>query len=259
MFPIWTMDKPLAYGWFHMAFIISSFFTLFIMLIYFSKIDKKALRKVIIFFAVLTTTLELYKQIYLLVNFDFYDFDNFPFHFCSLIIYATLVITFSKNEKVHEWTYDFIALYCTTAGLAVLLFPGGIFTQNVLLNLHTMMWHASLTVVSLFVLLTRIMKKTIVSYIRGTTIFIILCFIALGLNYFTYHVRFLPNNQYTWFFFIGPYAFHSHPASQWALSFGGWQIYIVIYLLIFMLMALSMLIIHTIYFKIRKKIQNTSI
>lgn len=249
MFPQWLMPKPTAYGWFHLTFILFCLTTSFLLIRRARKKQHASLKKIVLWLGIFTALIEVYKQLFLLTNFSYYSFNDFPLHYCSMIIYASLLAGLTKNKKIEKALYDFIALYITLPGLAVLLFPGGVFSTYVVLNLHTMLWHSAMVTCSLYILFTHRIEPLLKSLMRTIGLFLALCGVIIFINFFTYHIHFLPQGQPTWFFFIGPYVFYNHPVINWAIATGGWAFYLTLYLLIFTSGAVLLAFVNHIAFK----------
>ena len=255
MFPLWQMPTPTAYGWFHLGFILFAAFILAFLLCRSKKKGTHSIQKVVLGIGIFTLLMELYKQGYLLSNFSYYSFNEFPLHYCSMIIYASLIGGLAKNKKVQQRMFDFIALFLAVPAVSVLIYPGGVFSTHVLLNLHTMIWHSSMVVCSLYVLLVYPIRPAWKRFFKTMGFFILLCGVILLINTFTYHVRFLPQNQATHFFFIGPYLFYQHPVIQWAVSTGGFPLYLLLYLATFSFGAFLFTLLNVQLYKKKKKEQ----
>ena len=102
------MIKPTNYGWFHiLCLIITILIT--IVLIY-KKPNKK---KTMLVISIIMILFETYKQL----SFSFdngiwnYQWYGFPFQFCATPMYVALVAGLTKNKKIEEYCYSFLATF----------------------------------------------------------------------------------------------------------------------------------------------------
>lgn len=106
-------------------------------------------------FGILLLSIELYKQLVFLdlrEGLAEYDWYGFPLQFCSIPLFLYPVVPFIKNEKIKEAFYAFIAIFNLIAGLSVMVLGVGVFTNEVSISVHTMIWHGSMVVVAIYLI-----------------------------------------------------------------------------------------------------------
>jgi len=186
----WPFEPPKSYGWYHLTWIL----IMILMSILFAIIgkrqnEKENNNKVILGFAIFLLIIETYKQIFYAIAYNGYQWYSFPFQFCSLPLYISLVTPFIKNKKIHNMFISFLAFYGTTAGLSVMFYPGScLTTPYITILLHTMAWHTSMVVLGIYLLVSNEFGKTIKEIIPGFIVFFFFMLLAIILNFIVYNV-----------------------------------------------------------------------
>lgn len=111
-----------------------------------------------------------------------YSWYSAPFQYCTMPLYISLILFFSKNKKLNAWLLSFMGLFSIISMVAVALSPGDVFTQNPIINVHTMYLHMGALAVDLFVLIRGLTPLTFKAVLRGFTVFLICTAAALALN-----------------------------------------------------------------------------
>ncbi len=182
------MNTPNFYGsfnssWFHYLAILLIIIFSYLFLKSLKNINSKDLNKKILTFSIILIVFEIYKQIIFLYNNNWeYQWYVFPFQFCSVPIYVSLLAYFVKNEKIKESLINFLATFSLFAGLAVIIYPGDVFTEIIGINVQTMVHHGSMVVLGIGLLVYKVNLKWI-SMLRGIIVFVIILGIASLLNF----------------------------------------------------------------------------
>jgi len=106
-------------------------------------------------FGVLLFGIELYKQLIFLNLYEGlanYHWYGFPLQFCSIPIFLYPLTPFIKNEKIKEAIYSFISIFNLIGGLAVMILATGVYTLQVSISIHTMIWHGVMVVVAFYLI-----------------------------------------------------------------------------------------------------------
>lgn len=139
-------------------------------------------------YGVFTFILELTKQLmWALVEEEEgvawdYSWYAAPFQFCTMPLYASLLLLFSKNERLNAYLTAFLAFYAVISMTAVMAVPGDVFTEFTLVNVHTMVLHGGGLALSLFVLIRGLVPFTFASVIKGFIVFLVCTALAVLLN-----------------------------------------------------------------------------
>lgn len=109
-------------------------------------------------FGLLLFGIEVYKQLIFLnlaEGIAAYSWYGFPLQFCSIPLFFYPLVPFLKDGKIKQALYSFIALFTFLGGFLVVVVGGSVFTVNVAISVHTMIWHGSMVIVGLYVLVAR--------------------------------------------------------------------------------------------------------
>lgn len=183
-----TMPEPSAWGWFHILCLALSAMAVGFFLIARRKGITIAPNRVFAWYGFTTLLFELTKQLIWSVHEAegiitwAYSWYSAPFQFCTMPLYISLVLCFLKCEKLREYLYSFLAFYSIISMTLVMLFPGNVFTEHIIVNIHTMVLHGGGFVVAMFVLVNRLTDFTVKSVFRGAAVFLCLTGVALALN-----------------------------------------------------------------------------
>jgi uncharacterized membrane protein YwaF len=147
---------------------------------------EKSLRIALAAFGVGLLLLEIGKQIvhgYSPTEGWAYNWERFPYQFCSTPIYAALLAMCLPPCKVRQALLCFLATYSPVAGCAVLLYPApSVFHEILFLNAHTMLWHGAMLVFGLYLWLSEAVKPSVKTALMAALVYLPLPFVALALN-----------------------------------------------------------------------------
>lgn len=180
--------RPTAFGAFHLisVAVILSLAVLLIVLRRRLPRGERALRRALVLFGLGLLALELGKQLsysYVPATGWAYNWDRFPFQFCSIPIYIALVAMCLRPGKLRQVLMAFLATYSPVAGCAVLFYPAAdVFHEIVFLNVHTMLWHGAMLLFGLYLWLTDAVTPTLRTVRDSVLIYLPLPLIALALN-----------------------------------------------------------------------------
>ena len=216
---LWPWDRPTNFGWYHITWlIIMVILCVFFSLRFARKHDDKIDNRVIFGFGLFLVLIELYKQIFYTVEAGYYRWYAFPFQFCSVPMYLAFIAPLVKNKKIQDSMYKFIATFGLLAGLAVMIYPDSCFYTNyVTILLHTMMWHSSMVIIGVYLVVSKEYCKDIKNFVKeiipGLIIFTIIVVFSLIVNIVGYHLYFGTDlnihNETLFFMYISPY--YSNP------------------------------------------------
>lgn len=183
------MPCPQAWGIFHIVCLVLAFGLA--VLFYLDKRHGARIspRAVFGIYGFVTLALELTKQLmWAVVETEeglawSYSWYSAPFQFCTMPLFITLILFFSRSEKLNSYLYAFLGLYAVISMVCVMFYPGDVFTSSVLINIHTMVLHGGGLAVSLFVLIRRLTPLTFRSVVKGFRVFLICVAAALLLDF----------------------------------------------------------------------------
>lgn len=111
-----------------------------------------------------------------------YSWYSAPFQYCTMPLYISLILFFSKNTKLNGYLLAFLGLYAIVSMTGVMFYPGDVFTEHVLINVHTMCLHGGGLAVSLFVLIRGLVPLRFGSVMKGFAVFLVCTALALLLD-----------------------------------------------------------------------------
>lgn len=206
-----TWERPKAYGWFHLVFLVASILlaTLMIIFIKKDKDNKIALWKlktiIGIFWAVLFV-IEILKQLLAIGHNDnttktwVYDIYNktsfFPYVLCSTPLYVIPIYLFIPEGKVSEGILSYLGIYTLWMGGFVMFYPGDVFTTNRFISFHSIIYHSLLFSLGLFLTIRHIVRYHWKNFLAASVIFLILYSFAVIGNEIIYQLR--DNEKFSW-------------------------------------------------------------
>ncbi len=197
---------PKPFGVFHLT-ALGIILGLFLLMVLFRKHlprSEKAVMRVLRIFGLGLLFLEIGKQ--LVFSFDpvggwAYNWERFPFQFCSLPIYVALFAGCLPKCTVRQALLCFLATYSPVAGASVLFYPArSVFSEIVFLNIHTMIWHGAMLLFGLYLWLTGTVKSEWKSAGYAALVYLPLNFIALALNEASYAFGFAEGYTFNMFY-----------------------------------------------------------
>ena len=180
--------RPTPFGRFHLISVGIILALCVLTVIFRRKLPRgeRALRVSLILFGVGLLLLEIGKQ--LAYSYDLtagwqYNWDRFPFQFCSTPIYAALVGMCLPRGRVRQALLSFLATYSPVAGCAVLFYPApDVFHEIVFLDVHTMVWHGAMLWFGLYLWLSEAVLPSPKTALTAAAVYVPMPCIALCLN-----------------------------------------------------------------------------
>lgn len=198
--------RPVRFGAFHLTAlaIILGLCVLMILVRRHLPRGERALRVALLAFGVGLLLLEIGKQI--TYSYDptvgwSYNWNRFPFQFCSVPIYTALVGMCLPDGRVRRAILAFLATYSPVAGCAVLFYPASdVFHEIVFLDVHTMLWHGAMLLFALYLWLTEAVLPTRKNAVSAVLVYLPMPIIALLLNELEHAVGFAGDYTFNMFY-----------------------------------------------------------
>lgn len=205
------MPTPSLYGWYHLMWwgIVLLLTAFLVTLALKNKKEGKSnaglIRGVVLTYAILSIILEIFKQ--LTYSYDVstdtwrYQWYIFPFQFCSTPMYVALIAGCLKKCEFQNYLLSYLGTFALFGGLVVMCYPGDVFNEYILINIQTMVCHAGMLIMGVFLLSCAVELKW-KSLLKAMAVFGGLVLIALMMN-LIFHAT---GNDATFnMFFISPY------------------------------------------------------
>lgn len=207
------METPKSYGWFHLLWVGMSLALIAFFAIRRKKFgSEKSLKAVLLIYGIIAFVLELLKQIVWSCHFDeagaitgwSYQWYAAPFQLCSIPIYVSLLAACLPRCKLRNALFAFLAFFSILGSIATFVYPAAVFTDQILINVHTMWLHCGSLVVSVYLMLTGAKYIKIGNYLQGGLVFLVVAGIAELLNV-TFHLSGLTEGATFNMFYISPF------------------------------------------------------
>ena len=180
----WTMEKPKAYGAFHLIFTFVGLAVCILLAYVLRKTGKRGNRIVLTSVGVFLLLTEIYKQLfyYYHIGEGSYQWWIFPFQLCSVPMYLCLIAPWLKEGKVQAAMYHFMTTFNLLGGIMAFAEPSGIIHGYWTLTLHAFVWHMMLIFVGLYLIASGRGAKTVKDYLSSVALFLVLAVIAFAIN-----------------------------------------------------------------------------
>jgi len=198
----WPMEKPAAYGPFHLTFTFVGFALSFLAARKLRSIGNRGNRIVLLSCGIFLAVCEVYKQLfyYFHIGGGSYQWWIFPFQMCSVPMYLCILAPLLKPGKLQKSMYNFMMIYNLLGGLMAFIEPSGIVHEYWTLTLHAFIWHMTLVFVGLYLAFSDRGGKEMSDYRSASVTFVVLCALAFCINLLLWDVSGGSVNM----FFVGP-------------------------------------------------------
>ena len=172
------MEKPKAYGPFHLIFLFVGLAVCILLAFLLRKTGKKGNRAVLLTVGIFLAATEIYKQLFYFYHIGdhAYQWWIFPFQLCSVPMYLCLIAPFLREGKVQSAMYHFMTTFNLLGGLIAFAEPSGLIHGYWTLTLHAFVWHMVLVFVGFYLIASGRGAKTMKDY--GSSVILFLCLAA---------------------------------------------------------------------------------
>ncbi len=241
------MEEPALYGWFHLVFFAASIGIGILLCVLHKKGILKNPVKVVAVTAIIVIVLEVYKQINYsfsygegVVTFD-YQWYSFPWQFCSLPMFVGALAGIIKKGKVHDSLCAFLGTYAVFAGLAIMVYPGDVFSSTVGISIQTMVCHGSMITVGIYLFYSGYVKLEHKTILKAMPVFAIAVGAAVIMNEIAYYSGLLESENFNMFYVSRHCAPHL-PVYSEVQKLVPYPLDLIIYILGFTLLAYLILL-----------------
>ena len=232
-----TMETPKTFGWFHIMWIILTLVSIILLYNKKHKYSDKKLKTILFTYGSIALLLELLKQLMWSFNYDHvtnmvtwdYQWYSFPFQLCTTPIYVSLICSFMKDNKIRKSLLSYMAFTTILGSLATIIMPDSCFTEDILVNIHTMWLHCGSLVVSIYLLMSNEVKPNITNIKNGICTFLSFVGIALLLNITFYKTGIIGPETFN-MFYISPYFESTLPVFNIIYQSVPYLVFLIIYI-----------------------------
>lgn len=198
----WEMEKPKAYGAFHLTFTFVGLFVCVLLSYLLRHLGEKGNRRLLVGMGAFLILTEIYKQIFYTYHIGGgeYQWWIFPFQLCSVPMYLCVIAPFVKSERVRRGMYAFMTTFNLLGGLMAFIEPSGIVHEYWTLTLHAFFWHMSLVFVGFYLIASDRGATSLADYRGGVLSFLALAAIAFCINFLVQTFV----GEHINMFFVGP-------------------------------------------------------
>ncbi|MDD7897450.1 YwaF family protein [Metamycoplasma hyosynoviae] len=193
-------EPPKAFKTFHLIFLFSFLvFAIVLSIILYKSRSEKVTRLVVGLSWMVLVVVEIFKQIYATGHIDkngkvYWTYEGaayaIPLVLCSMPLYFIPMYLISWNKKVRKVLLDFICVYNLYGGAFVMMiYPGDVFTKNIFISFHTMIFHGTMLFIGIFLLWTQRVKMSFRTILNTFIILCMLWIVAIVGNEFFYQLH----------------------------------------------------------------------
>ena len=198
------MTTPTWFGWFHILWLLLTVGATVLLCMLYKQGKIKNVTAVVFITSLAVLILEIYKQTQYSFSYEGgvvfdYQWYAFPWQFCSIPMYVGLLASFTRG-KLQGYLYSFLATFAIFAGVCVMVYPGDVYTSSVWINIQSMICHASMPVIGVFLYYTGTVKAEHKTILRGMAVFSVAVGMAVLLNELAVVVGIVPDETFNMFF-----------------------------------------------------------
>lgn len=241
------MPRPGNYGWFHLVFFALSIIVGILLCVTHKKGNDARVRRTVFVTGVIVILLEIFKMFV----YSFYIEDNkllwdfqwyvFPWQFCSIPMYVSILTGIFRKGKVHQSLMAFLATYAIFAGICVMFYPNDVFIGEIGINVQTMICHGSMLTIGIYLYGSGYVKTEHKTILRAIPVFAVAVSIAALLNEVVYKSGILAGETFN-MFFISPHFEGTLPVYSLVQKVVPFPWCLFIYIAVFTLAAYVMLL-----------------
>ena len=198
----WGMEKPPAYGAFHLTFTFVGIALCVLLAWLLRKVSERGNRIVLISVGAFLMLTEVYKQLFYFYHMEdhAYNWGIFPFQLCSVPMYLCIIAAFLKPGKLRDGMYGFMTTFNLLGGIMAFIEPSGIVHGHWMLTIHAFVWHMMLIFIGAYLIASGRFAKTWRDYRGAVLTFLALAALAFCINCIFWRVSEGRINM----FFVGP-------------------------------------------------------
>lgn len=253
------MARPEAFGWFHWMWILLVVILITILFKLKNRYNNKQLKIVLGIYGIIGLILEITKQLIWSFNYNTvnnivtwdYQWYAAPFQLCTTPIFVSIICLFFKeNSKIQNSLLSYMAFVTILGSFMTIIIPDSCFTNDIVINIHTMWLHCGSFVVSIYLLISEIVKIDKQNLKEAFNVFLFFVLIAEILNISIYNMNILKGETFN-MFYISPYFISTLPVFDFIQQTVPFILFLLIYILA---IYIGSLIVYCIAYIVKKRI-----
>ena len=239
-----TMTEPLAYGRFHLSFLIPILLLTVVLSFLLRNAKDSTLRWTLLFFWLVMVVSEIAEKFVLGTSISgdklvfTYIWCNFPYQLCATGLWVLPFILVMQECKLRDYMMIYMGLYSFFGGFLVCMVPITVYSENIIVNVHTMLQHGSQVIIGIMLLVHNRKKLNIRSFLGASAVFGVLVCLALGMNEFFYQAFTAYGTPGDFnMFYLSPYYDTDLPVFGVMQELVPWSVYVLMYVVGFMIIS----------------------
>ena len=239
------MQTPALYGGYHIFCLLSVIAATVLLCTFLRDAKWKTVRLILGLSLAAMVILELFKQLIYSMDVEngivswSYQWYAFPYQFCSTPIYVLPFALLLPEGRGRDACIAFLSSFALFGGLAVMIYPGDVFTTHTVVNIQTMVHHGLQVVLGIYLAVYARRRLGRRYYLGAVIAFLILVAVALLLNIGVHHALVAAGLSDETFnmFFISPYHSCTLPILSLVQPHLSYPVFLFLYILGFSLIA----------------------
>lgn len=198
----WEMEKPKAYGAFHLTFTLVGFALCVLLAWRLRNLGEKGSRRLLLGIGIFLIVTEIYKQLfyYYHIGGGAYQWWIFPFQLCSVPMYFCVIAPLLRRGRIRHAMFCFMTTFNLLGGAISFAEPSGLMHEYWTLTLHAFLWHMSLVFIGFYLIASGRGARNLRDYRDSVVTFLCLALVAFGINLCLFDVSGGSINM----FYVGP-------------------------------------------------------
>ena len=238
------MPKPPIFGTWHIVSLVLAIALAAFLVAKFKDCSDVTLRRIFLVMWLIMLFFEVYKQFHFAFRVEDYvtwqyihweyDWNVFPFQFCSTPLYLLPILVFAKEGKFRNAISAYMVTFSLLAGLIVMIYPGDVFSSTTSINIQTMVHHGFQLAIGIFLAAHNRHKLNKRFFAWSVAVFAALSAVALILNVVMHYAK--PGVGFN-MFYISPFQPCTLPVLSAIYPLVPYPVYLLIYVLGFALVS----------------------
>ena len=254
------MKTPPLYGGYHILCVFSVVLASIMLCVFLRNAKWRTVRLILSLSLAAMVLLELCKQLILAMEVVdgavewSYSWYAFPYQFCSTPIYVLPFAILLPEGRVRDACLAFLSSFALFGGLAVMIYPGDVYTAYTVINIQTMVHHGLQVVLGIYLAVYTRHRLGRRYFCGGVAVFSVLCALALALDIGVHYALLAAGRTDVTFnmFFISPYHACTLPILSLIQPHLPYPVFLIAYLVGFSLIAA---LVHTVVYGIYRHIK----
>ena len=232
------MTRPPMFGVWHLGFLLLTVAACIFAAWKCKDASDKTVRRILLITWISLVIMEIYKQVIFSMRVTYgyaewqYQWYSFPFQLCSAPLYTLPFLVWLKEGRLRNAIAAYMATFSLFGGLAVMIYPGDVFSDIIGANIQTMLHHGAQIVIGVLMVVRYRRQLNKSFFLGGLITFTFFSTLAMIFNVVVQKALIANQiNMVVNMFYISPY----HPSTLPVLSAIYPHVPYAVFLLIYLL------------------------